>query len=75
MKKLAGLTIIIIIGLLVPTAGWIAEELVLSGDRQQVEDQILKSTVRMVVQTWIVEQGDAGYVVEDAVGHATVMSG
>lgn len=42
---------------------------------QEMEQKILMSTVRIMVQTWIVEPGDKGYVIDNSIGHATIMGG
>jgi hypothetical protein len=43
--------------------------------RQAIEEQILASTVRVVIQNWIVDENEAGYTIDQSVGHATIMSG
>lgn len=43
-----------------------------NGSRQQIEEQILNSTVQMLVQSWIVKPDDAGYEIDYSMGHATV---
>lgn len=42
---------------------------------QDSEEQILKATVRIRIDTWVVKDGDAGYIVNNSVGHATVKDG
>lgn len=44
-----------------------------AGARLEVEQQILKSTVRIVIQTWVVAPDEKGYVLDDTLGHATLM--
>jgi hypothetical protein len=43
--------------------------------RQRIEEQILASTVRLVIQNWVVDANESGYTVDVSVAHATVMSG
>ena len=82
MKKqltLISLIIVVLISALAPTIGSVAGQLSagivkrLHGDRQQIEQQILKSTVRVVVQSLTVKADESGYEIDDTLGHATVM--
>jgi hypothetical protein len=43
--------------------------------RKKIEEQILASTVRVVIQNWIVDDNESGYTIDQSVAHATVMSG
>lgn len=43
--------------------------------RSQMEASILHSTVRFHIQSWVVKDGEAGYLLYDSVGHGTVMEG
>ena len=40
---------------------------------QKLEEQILASTVQIVIQTWVVGENESGYYLDESVGHATVM--
>ena len=42
---------------------------------QQIEEQILKSTVRIRIDEWFVKTDESGYVINSVVGHATLMDG
>jgi hypothetical protein len=60
-----------------PPAGTVSADPMLSSveAHQKIEEQILASTVRIVIQNWIVEPDESGYNIDQSVGHATVMSG
>ena len=42
---------------------------------QELEHQILNSTVRMLLESWTVLPGEKGYDIQYSMGHATVMAG
>jgi hypothetical protein len=42
---------------------------------QQIEERILKATVRFYIETWVVRAGDAGYDIDYSSGHGTVKDG
>ena len=42
---------------------------------QEIEEQALRTTVRIVLQSWIVNADESGYEIDRAAGHATVMAG
>ena len=46
-----------------------------AGSCRRAEEKILKSTVRIRVETWVVEENEKGYFVDVSVGHATVKDG
>lgn len=46
-----------------------------AGTYQQIEEQILKATVRFYIETWVVNAGDAGYDIDYSSGHGTVKDG
>jgi hypothetical protein len=73
---ISSLIIVIFAGAAIPAVDWIAEASGINNNaRQEMEAKILNSTVRIVVQTWVVQPGDSGYEIDHAVGHATVMDG
>jgi hypothetical protein len=39
------------------------------------EEQILNTTVRILIETWLVADNERGYIIDDSAGHATVMNG
>lgn len=39
-----------------------------------IEEKILASTVQIVVQSWIVDSNEAGFIIDESRGHATVMN-
>jgi hypothetical protein len=41
--------------------------------RMELEEQILKSTVRIVIRTWVVSPDEKGYLMDNTLGHATLM--
>jgi hypothetical protein len=43
--------------------------------RMMIEEQILASTVRIVIQNWHVDCDESGYNIDQSLGHATVMRG
>jgi hypothetical protein len=43
--------------------------------RQQMEKQILSSTIRFYIETWTVAPGDSGYDIASASGHGTLKAG
>lgn len=43
--------------------------------RQEIEAQILRSTARIVIQTWEMADNEAGFIVHEGSGHATVNNG
>jgi hypothetical protein len=43
--------------------------------RRQAEERILKSTVRLYIETWIVRPDESGYDVDTTVSHATLKDG
>ena len=42
---------------------------------REMEEQILNSTVRILVESWQVADNEQGYIIEHSAGHATVMDG
>ncbi len=42
---------------------------------QEQERQILNATVRIVLESWVVKPGEAGYDIDYSMGHGTVMAG
>jgi hypothetical protein len=46
-----------------------------AGTYQQIEERILKATVRFYIETWVVNAGDAGYDIDYSSGHGTVKDG
>lgn len=42
---------------------------------RQIEELILKSTVRIRIQTWVVRPGESGYEFDSSTGHATLKAG
>lgn len=43
--------------------------------RSRMEASILNATVRYHIQSWILAEDESGYLVQDSVGHGTVMGG
>ncbi len=82
MKKqltLISLIIVVLISALAPTLASVVDQLSAqdapsnSSDRRQIEQQILNSTVRILVQSMTVKADESGYEIDDTLGHATVM--
>lgn len=46
-----------------------------SADCRRIEERILKSTVRIKIETWVVAPGESGYLIDSSVGHATLKDG
>jgi hypothetical protein len=47
----------------------------IAATRQQAEERILQSTVRIYIETWIVKPDESGYEVDSASSHATLKDG
>jgi hypothetical protein len=76
---LIGLIIVVLISALAPTIASAVDQLSARNtpmnreNRRQIEEQILKSTVRVLVQSLTVKADESGYELDDTLGHATVM--
>jgi len=80
---LGSLAIIILLGIMTPAIAHIIDTTVIDNCGQpsilntrhcrELEDQILNSTVRMMVESWVVNPGEEGYDISYSMGHATVM--
>jgi hypothetical protein len=76
---LISLIIVVLISALAPTVASVMDQLAVrnessnSGNRRLIEQQILKSTVRILVQSLTVKADESGYEIDDTLGHATVM--
>jgi len=46
-----------------------------AGTRQQIEEHILKSTIRFYIETWTVKPGESGYGIDTVSGHGTLKDG
>lgn len=81
MKKKILLSIIMIIvfsGIVLPAIVEKSEKVASAasaGSRSDLEQHILKSTVRFMVQSWVVRPDETGYDVDTTLGHGTVMNG
>ncbi len=82
---LSSLTILVIARFLVPAAVAAADstDLVSCSEPselnaaacREMEEQILNSTVRITIESWVVAPDEGGYDIDHSVGHATVMDG
>jgi len=80
---LSSLIIIILLGIMSPTIAHIVDtaasthcshpSIINTRYCREMEDQILNSTVRMLVESWVVKPGEDGYDINYSMGHATVM--
>jgi hypothetical protein len=46
-----------------------------TGTRQQIEERILKSTIRFYIETWIVKSDESGFDMDTVSGHGTLKDG